>query len=208
MIVYRHIRLDTNETFYIGIGKQVKRAYINYGRNNHWHNLTKKVDYRVEILFENLTFDEANQKEIELIKLYGRRDLGLGPLVNLNDGGGANTGYIMSNEQRLKIGIGNKNKIVSEETKNKISLGNTGKIRNELCKLKMSKAKENMSDEVRKKYSDMRKGKKASDETKKKMSEARKGHKMPTSTCNICNKTYATHIIIRWHNKNCKLKSN
>ena len=26
-VVYRHIRLDKNEPFYIGIGKNIKRAY-------------------------------------------------------------------------------------------------------------------------------------------------------------------------------------
>ena len=33
-IVYRHIRLDKNEVFYIGIGKTEKRAY-----EKHHHRL-------------------------------------------------------------------------------------------------------------------------------------------------------------------------
>ena len=53
-IVYRHIRLDKNEPFYIGIGKEIKRAY-DKRRGNHWKSIIKKTEYRVDILFDNLT---------------------------------------------------------------------------------------------------------------------------------------------------------
>ena len=33
IVVYRHIRNDTNEVFYIGIGKTEKRAYSIHSRN-------------------------------------------------------------------------------------------------------------------------------------------------------------------------------
>ena len=58
-VVYKHTRLDTNEIFYIGIGKTEKRAFSTYSRNKHWHNIVNKAGYTVEILFAGLTWDEV-----------------------------------------------------------------------------------------------------------------------------------------------------
>lgn len=92
--VYRHIRLDTNQVFYVGVGTQLRRAYDKrVGRNRFWKFITNKTDYDVEILFNDVSYEFALEKEMEFIKLYGRRDLGLGTLCNLNDGGGGNKGY-------------------------------------------------------------------------------------------------------------------
>lgn len=85
-ILYRHIRLDTNEVFYIGIG-DIKRANDKTSRSKYWRSITNKTKYRIDIILENLTWDDACKKEIEFIKLYGRKDLGLGTLVNMTDGG-------------------------------------------------------------------------------------------------------------------------
>ena len=88
--VYRHIRLDKNEPFYIGIGSDnegfYKRAYSKKNRNSHWKNIIK-YGYEVEIILDDLTWEKACTKEIEFIKLYGRKDLGKGTLVNMTDGG-------------------------------------------------------------------------------------------------------------------------
>lgn len=40
------------------------------------------------------TYQEAKVKEIELISLYGRRDLGKGTLVNFTDGGEGTQGKV------------------------------------------------------------------------------------------------------------------
>jgi hypothetical protein len=103
--IYRHIRLDKNEPFYIGVGsdKDYKRAYNKHKRTNFWKNITNKISYEVEILLDNLTWDEACKKEIEFIKLYGRADLGKGPLVNMTDGGEGQYGRKISEETRLKM---------------------------------------------------------------------------------------------------------
>ena len=61
--VYRHIRLDKNEPFYIGIGKTEKRAYEKIKRNQFWQNVIAKTDYDVEILFDNLSWEDAGEKE-------------------------------------------------------------------------------------------------------------------------------------------------
>ena len=59
--VYRHIRLDKNEPFYIGIGTDLnyKRAYSKHSRNIYWQRVVNKTKYEVEILFDNLTKNEA-----------------------------------------------------------------------------------------------------------------------------------------------------
>jgi hypothetical protein len=104
-ILYRHIRLDKNEPFYIGIGKTIKRAYSSINRNNYWHNIvgTDKKNYRIEILFEGISYEEAILKEKEFILLYGRKDLGKGSLVNVTDGGEGTLGRIVSKELRKKL---------------------------------------------------------------------------------------------------------
>ena len=86
-ILYQHRRVDTNEVFYVGIGKSTKRAYSKHGRSKPWKDFTKEHSYFVEILNENLTWKQVCEKEKELIKQYGRRDLKKGPLVNMTDGG-------------------------------------------------------------------------------------------------------------------------
>ena len=95
--LYRHIRLDKNEPFYVGIGNDIKgkysRAYINYGRNNIWKNIINKTPYKVDILLDNLSWEEACEKEKEFIKLYGRIDLKTGILSNMTDGGDGTIGY-------------------------------------------------------------------------------------------------------------------
>ena len=47
----------------------------------------------------------AEEKEKEFIKLYGRRDLGLGTLVNLTDGGYGKGKYIAKSTTRKKLSI-------------------------------------------------------------------------------------------------------
>lgn len=126
-ILYRHIRVDKNEPFYIGIGKNVNRAYSKYSRNSIWYNITNKTNYEVEILFDNLTWEEAIIKEKEFIKLYGRKNLGLGTLVNMTDGGDGTLNYIYTENHRKLISEANKRRIISDKTRKKLSEVHKGK---------------------------------------------------------------------------------
>jgi len=100
--VYQHIRPDTNEVFYVGIGN-ILRPNKKVSRNKYWYNIVKSnPNYKIEILFENQTWDFCCQKEIELIKLYGRKDLCQGSLVNMTNGGDGSSGLIASEESKIK----------------------------------------------------------------------------------------------------------
>ncbi len=126
--LYRHIRLDKSEPFYIGIGtiregKSFKgshsRAYTNHTRNPIWTNIVVKTDYKVQILFTSNNYQQIKNKEIEFIRLHGRKDLKTGSLANLTDGGDGNLGWIATPQfkeycrqrQKLKTGKDNPSSI-------------------------------------------------------------------------------------------------
>lgn len=106
--LYRHIRLDKNEPFYIGIGtfsdkRRYERSRSKTGRSKFWKNIVNKTKYRIEILVESENENFINQKEIEFIKLYGRRDLKSGTLTNMTDGGEGSKGTIKTEKIRKKL---------------------------------------------------------------------------------------------------------
>jgi len=139
--LYRHIRLDKNEPFYIGIGSDIDGKYSrahNKMRSIHWKRIVSKTDYEVEIMLDDLTWEEACKKEKEFIKLYGRKDLKEGTLVNMTDGG---DGHINPTEEtRKKLSIIHKGKILSKETKEKIRHFNLGKTLSDNAKRKLSES--------------------------------------------------------------------
>lgn len=108
--LYRHIRLDKKEVFYIGIGTKSKRegsyAYVRAKeikrRNPHWINIINKTEHTIEVILESNDYEFVLQKEIEFIKLYGRKDLAEGSLANKDDGGKGSKNHIKSPEQIRK----------------------------------------------------------------------------------------------------------
>lgn len=178
--VYRHIRLDTNQVFYIGIGSDDKgkfqRAYTKQSRNTHWNNIVKTTSYEVEIVLDDLTWEEACLKEIEFIKLYGRRNINEGSLVNLTDGGSTGTiGMIHSKETRNAMSNNKKGKPSgikqSKETIEKRIGSLRGKPRSEEVKQKIKESKKNISKETRQKLSDFQKGVPKSEQSKQRLRE-------------------------------------
>lgn len=97
--LYRHIRLDTNQVFYIGLGTKTRqnmfltiksefyRAYDFKKRNIIWKRIAAKTNVRVEILFESDDLSLIQQKEKEFILIYGRLVNQTGLLANLAEGG-------------------------------------------------------------------------------------------------------------------------
>jgi len=100
--IYRYIRLDTNQPFYIGMG--TKKEYTSQGyplysersiylrayskdRNMMCLNIMKKAGYDIEIIYESNDRAHVEEKEKEFISLYGVVSNGTGTLVNLTMGG-------------------------------------------------------------------------------------------------------------------------
>jgi len=110
-IVYQHRRLDTNEIFYVGIGKTRQRSEVFHGRSIDWQNVISESQILVEIVAENITIEEAGQIERDLVKKYGRKDLGLGSLVNLTDGGE----YSSYNYGKISIYKEEKSKFINDK---------------------------------------------------------------------------------------------
>jgi hypothetical protein len=190
--VYRHIRLDTNEIFYIGISKNdndfYKRAYSKRKRNDLWNNIVKNTDYRVEITHKNICLEEAFSIEKYLIFFYGRRDLGMGNLVNMTDGADGNYNFTEEIKDKIRKKLSGKNSPMygthlSNEAKE--NLRQHGKLRrgklapmygkkfSDEHKTKISEANKKYKGELHSMY-----GKHLSDEHKKKISEKTKGKKI------------------------------
>jgi hypothetical protein len=139
--VYRHIRLDKNQPFYIGISNNSKywRANQKSQRNRIWKRIVSKTDYEVEILFDNISYEFAKEKEKEFIALYGRIDNNTGILANLTDGGDGTLGmpcphkgkkFTEQHRNNLKLSkLGEKNpnyrKSFDKEYRKKLSIANS-----------------------------------------------------------------------------------
>lgn len=124
--LYRHVRLDKNEVFYIGIGTTASpKMQINLGsthralyyrayekkksRNAYWRNVVAKTDYAVHILFETEDIELIKTKEKEFIAIYKNT------LTNLTSGGGGLESYRHTPESKAKIGLAFRGKKLSKE---------------------------------------------------------------------------------------------
>ena len=100
--VYLHRKATTNEVFYVGKGSG-RRAWIFRARGAYWTNIVNKHGLIVEIVQSGLKEFEAFNLERDLIAIYGRKDLGLGLLVNGTDGGDGSSGAKKSYELIKKM---------------------------------------------------------------------------------------------------------
>jgi hypothetical protein len=86
--LYRHIRLDDDEPFYVGVGTKNKRthstieseynrAYSKSNRSGFWKNIIGVTEYEVEILLESDDYE-----------------------CNLTDGGEGTVGRVLTKEQK------------------------------------------------------------------------------------------------------------
>ena len=120
--IYCHIAIDGRR--YVGITSNNPKRRWDCGRgyksNLLFYNYIKKYGWnniKHEILFDNLTEEEAKEKEIYYIKLWNTQNKQYG--FNLTAGG--DSGNSPNEETRKKMSIARRKRIISEETKLKIS---------------------------------------------------------------------------------------
>ena len=183
-----YIHIFPNEKVYVGITKQkpeyrwrngkhysnnayMTNAIIKYG----WNNIEHKI------LYDNLSKEEAEQKEIELIKKHKSNNKKFG--YNILDGGNVSNGMTEKGRQNMIM----KNKGKHRSPKTEFKKGNipwtAGKKMSDEFKQKLSESHKGhyLSEETKKKVSENNarywKGKKRSKETIEKMSNSLKGKK-------------------------------
>lgn len=131
--VYVHIN-KTNGKRYVGITSKPKPEHRwryngeGYKENPHFYSAIQKYGwggFDHVILFEGLTIDEANQKEIELIRLWKTQDPEFG--YNMTSGGEGTPDYHPSEETRKKLSEVRKKENLSEETLRRRSEGLRGR---------------------------------------------------------------------------------
>lgn len=160
--VYRHIRLDTMQPFYVGLGINMKRPFYTFGRSKDWNDIVNNHGYRVDIIIDELTKEQARLKEKEFIEIYGRLDNGTGILCNKNSGGqGGSETRIWTVEQRNKVSEKSKGRKHTEESIIKIKQKLKGRAvsQERIDKMLNTRRKSGwiVSDETRKKLSEYRK---------------------------------------------------
>ena len=188
---YVYMYLDPgNIPFYIGKGKDQRYRISTHihkrGSNPFLINKINKVGVdKVQIKFphKDLTEEQSFYLEEYYIAGYGRRDLNLGPLCNLTNGGEGSTcektlttfkGRTLSNEIREKISKALIGRIFSKSSKQKMSIARQKQVAPMLG--------HNHTEETKRKISDANKGNqhslgyKHTEETKRKISEAHKGN--------------------------------
>ena len=161
-IVYIHIKPHNRDIFYVGIGNDIKRAYRNEGRNDHWTKVYNKYGKIVDIIATDLSLDAAKEMEKHLIA-----SIGLSALCNKTLGGEGFFGGTHSGETRERLRIVNTGKKLSEKTKRKIG----DKLKGHPNYLKFH------TEEAKKKLSIAFKGKKRSEYFCQRVKESKIGYR-------------------------------
>ena len=188
--VYGYIRLDTNTYFYIGKGKNNRCERLD-NRKQHFMNIFNKVNCCYEVLYDNLTEEEAFELEIKTIEdLVFNEGYSIeipnykclknkeSHLVNLTWGGDGTTGYSVKQ---------------SAETIMHRVAKNTGKKRSQLQKENLGIARKNYIDnnpDELERLRNLRKGTKLSDETKNKLRNSKIGKARNIDSINKSIETY------------------
>jgi hypothetical protein len=195
-VVYIHKKNDTGEIFYVGIGKEEKRAYRKDSRTKHWENVVKKHGLIIEIIHKDITWEQACKIEKELIKFYGRLDLNTGILINLTEGGEGNSNPFRSEEWKRKqreAKIGEKNSNYKKPNLQLIELNKSRK--GQKRPFKKRNPRPDVSERNKKNHPTL--GKKRSD-AKERLNK--------TLICPHCGKEDKVLTMYRLHFDKCKFK--
>lgn len=136
-VVYIHRVESTGIPFYVGMGNE-KRPYEKR-RQYSWRNFVKQnKPITIEIVKNNLIESDAIVLEIELIKKYGRIDLGTGTLINETNGGLGHVNLCKEKNEAKSNKMRSYKR--SDEVKRKISESNKKVIKDETWRKNISKA--------------------------------------------------------------------
>jgi hypothetical protein len=132
--IYQHSNPSTGEVFYIGLGLKDRPYNFTTGRSKEWKEyVIQNGKPNVKILHNNLTADEADRIERELVSRLGRKGVDIdGILLNKSSGGQKGAlGFKHepdSLEKRSQSMTGKK--MHSDQQKQKWSLERTGRKNN------------------------------------------------------------------------------
>lgn len=182
-----YTQADASIPTYVGKGKG-NRAYRHQKTKtrfgNHIQSQLRDDVFPIIAKFPQPSEQAAFDKEVRLIALYGRRDLGTGSLYNMTDGGDGISGLIRTAEHKARISVAHLGKIQkphtaeakakisaavkqrSPETQAKIIAGNRGQKRSDECRARMSAAAKNRTPELLAKNSASQRGKPKSESHK------------------------------------------
>lgn len=174
MKYYTYVYFDpsrNNEPIYVGKGSG-RRSTYHLKRKKKKHPFIQRLELMertgISPLIQSIgAFDEecAYEMEMEFIAFFGRKDLGKGPLLNLTDGGGKNSGGRLTEEHKKKIGDAHRGRTLPDAQKEKVS---------ESVSAYLQKNKRVWSQETKEKISKKLQGHVFSAETKAKLKDAQR----------------------------------
>lgn len=122
---------ELNKRWKSGAGYK-EQAFYNAILKYGWDNI------KHDVLAENLTLEEANQMEIDLIRRFRSNNKRYG--YNVASGGEGSPGFKQSDAAKEKISKAHKGERKSEEHKEKLRLANIGKHHTEETRRKLSES--------------------------------------------------------------------
>lgn len=218
-IYYVYVYIDplTNDPIYVGKGKGHRAKWHASQRastsvKSHLINRIKKIrrlgaEPIIVFLIQNVDEEFAHLVEQEAISKFGRRDLGLGPLLNRTDGGEGSSGISEANRavkiQTCKLLFTGKPK--SPEHRKKISDAvKQQDLTAQVAAMQQANTGKKRPPEVVEKARQALIGKTRSDETKSKQSLRQLSH--PKLICEHCGGAFRPAAIGRYHGDRCKHK--